>query len=210
VFMARNRTTRHGFILSSRSHAVRTWRTAHRFQLSSMHPTIPIPNTCRLPRCPCRHSPLHQPVPSLSRKSSNAMCLLPRNSRIRSRGTIRTRSAQVPAGRWRSRQTQDIRSACRLLQRLPPWYRQAVMSSPNAKLPRHPRTSTLNTLLLWRVRYTDARLGPSFPFMARGVTQVRRLALGAVPVRTFQTSQVRARGLTTMADEGRAYRQVRC
>jgi hypothetical protein len=209
VFMAHRRTTRRGFILSSRSHAVRTWRTAHRFQLSSMHPTMPTPNTCRLPRCPCRHFPLHRPVPSLSRKSSNAMCLLPRNSRIRSRGTIRIRSALVRV-RWRSRQTQGIRSVCHLLWPLRPWYRQVVMSSPNANLPRHTRTSTPNTPLPWRVGYIDARLGPSFLFMARGVTQVRRLALGAVPVRTFQTSQARARGLTAMADEGRAYRQVRC
>lgn len=209
MFMAHNRTTRRGFILSSRSHAVQTWRTAHRFQLSSMHLTMAIPNTCRLPRCPCPHFPLPRPVLSLSRKSSNAMCLLPRNSRIRSRGTIRIRLA-LDRARWRSRQTRDIRSVCHLLQRLPLWYRQAVMSSPNENLPRHPRTSTLNTPLPWKVRYTDARLGPSFLFMALGVTQVRRQALGAVPVRTFQTSQARVKGLTTMADEGRAYRQVRC
>lgn len=209
MFMAHNRTTRRGFILSNRSHAVRTWPTAHRFQLSSMHPTMPTPNTCRLPRCPCRHSLLLRPVPSLSRKNSNAVCLLPRNSRIPSRGTIRIRSAPVQA-RWRSRLTQGIRSVCRLLRRLRPWYRQVVMSSPNVKLPRHPLTSTLNTPLPWRVRYTDARPGPSFPFMVQGVTQVRRLALGAVPVRTFQTSQARAKGLTTMADEGRAYLRARC
>jgi len=59
-------------------------------------PTMPRLNICRLPRCTCRHSPLHRPVPSLSRKNSNAMCLLPHNSRIRSRGTIRIRSALAP------------------------------------------------------------------------------------------------------------------
>jgi hypothetical protein len=209
VFMAHRPTTRRGFILSSHNHAVRTWRTAHRFQLSSMRLTMATPNTCRLPRCPCRHSPLHRPAPSLSRKSSKAMYLLPRSSRIRSPGTIRIRSVLVRA-RWRSLQTQGIRLVCHLRWRLRLWYPQVVMSSPNANLPRHSQTSTPNTPLPWRVGCTDARLGPSFPFMARGVTQVRRPAPGAVPVRTFQMSQARARGLTTMADEGRACRQVRC
>ncbi|KAF8498190.1 hypothetical protein F5888DRAFT_1693371 [Russula emetica] len=137
--------------------------------------TMPTPNT----------------LPSLSRKSSNAMCLLPRNSRTRSRGTIRIRSVLVRA-RWRSRQTQGVRLVCHLL----------VMGSPNADL-RHLRTSTPNTPSPWRVGYTDARPCPSFLFMARGVTQGRRLALGAVPV-------PRARRLTTTTDEGRAYRQVSC
>jgi len=207
--MVHNRTTRRGFILSSRSHDVRTWRTAHRFQLFSMHPTIPTPNICRLPRCPCRRFPLLQPVPSLSRKNHNQMCLLPRNSRIPSRGTIRIRSVLVRV-QWHWPQTQGTRLVCHLLQRLRPWYRQVDMSSLNANLPRQPRTSTRNTPLPWKVGYTDARLGPSFLFMAREVIQVRRLVLGAVPVRTFQTSQARARGLTTMADEGRAYLRVRC
>ena len=210
MFMDHKRTTRRGFILSNRSHAVRIWRTVHRFQRSSMRPTMPTSTTSRLPRCPCRHSYLHRPVPSLSRKSKNAMCLLPRNSRMRrSRGTIRTHSAPVRE-RWRSRQTQGIRSVCLLLWRLRPWYRQVVMSFPNANLPRHPRTLTQNTPLPWRVGYTDVRQGPSFPFMARGVTQARRPVLGAAPVRTFQTSQARAKELMTMAGEARAYRQVRC
>ena len=111
VFMAHKRTTRRGFIHSSRSHAVQTWRTMHPFQLSSTHPTTPTPNTCRPPRWPCRHSLLRRPVPSLSRKSSNTTCLRPRNSRIRSHGTIRICSAQVRAW-WPLHRMQAICSVC--------------------------------------------------------------------------------------------------
>jgi hypothetical protein len=56
-------------------------------QFSSQSRT-PMPNTCRFPRCPCLHSSYSdQCVPSLSRKSSNAIFLLLHNNRIRSRGT---------------------------------------------------------------------------------------------------------------------------
>ena len=199
VVMGRNRTTRHGFILSNRSHGVRTSRIAHQSRPCSMYPTTPTRSTYQLPRCPCQHSPLRRPVPSLSKS----------NSRMRSCGATQIRLALVRA-RWLLRQMQGIHLVCRLLCRLRLGCQQVAMSSPNANPLWHPRTPTPNTPLPWRVGYTDARQGPSFHSMARGVTQARRPALGAVPARTFQTSQARGRGSTKTAGEGRAYRQVRC
>jgi hypothetical protein len=125
VVMDRNRTTRHDFIHSNRSHGVRTSRIAHRCQPCSMYPTMPTLSTYQLPRCPCQHSPLHRPVPSLSRRSSSAKCLVPHNSRMGLCGTTRIRLAPV-------RQMQGIRLVCRLLYRLRLGCQQVAMSSPNA------------------------------------------------------------------------------
>jgi hypothetical protein len=67
--------------------------------------TMPTPNTFRLPWYPCRHSPLHRPVPSLSRECSNAMSATAGYILVERSRSIRRWFTH----KWRSR---GIRSVC--------------------------------------------------------------------------------------------------